>query len=106
MAKGRAVKVTGDVHVIEVDHKARKLVRVRAELVGDRIRDISITGDFFLIPEDAILILQKKLVGAALDEDDLNRRVRSFFAEGDVQMPSISPEDLVDALMKLRSRLP
>jgi len=105
-SEGRAVKVAGDVHVIEVDHKARKLVRVRAELVGDRIRDISVTGDFFLIPEDAILILQKKLVGAVLNEDDLDRRVRSFFAEGDVQMPGISPEDLVDALMKLRSRLP
>jgi len=49
-ADWRAVKIADGVKVIEVDHKAKKLIIVRAELIGERILDLIFSGDFFIIP--------------------------------------------------------
>ncbi len=71
---GRAVKIAHEVKVIEADHKAGKLIRVRAETKGDEIIDIRITGDFFTIPKEAIFHLEDALRGKRLDEETLRCR--------------------------------
>lgn len=98
----RAVKIAGDVHVVEVDHKARKLIRVRAEFRGDEILDLSLTGDFFMIPEEAALHLQDALKGARLERSELDQRVEKFFKESKVQIPGMHPKDFVEAILKLK----
>lgn len=85
----------------EVDYKAPggKLIRVHAGLEGGRIRSIALTGDFFLHPEDRILVLEKALVGVRLDRSSLCRAVAKSLAR--CQMAGISPDDVVTALLKL-----
>jgi len=100
------VKIAGDLHVAEVDHKAGKLIRIRAELKGLEIQDISITGDFFMIPEEAVLGLQEALRGAMLEEADLEQRIGKAFKESSVQTPGMRPRDFVEAILKLREVLP
>ena len=102
---GRAVKIAGDVKVVEVDHKARKLIRVRAEVKGDVILDLRLTGDFFAVPKEAISILEGKLVGARLDEGSLTPVVEGFYRSSGAQIPGIEPADFVAALMKVREHL-
>jgi len=101
LAEERAVKVADGVKVIEVAHKAKKLVRITAETIGDRILSVMITGDFFIVPEDAVPKLEAALRGAMLNRSELEAIVRKFVLENKVQMAGLDPEELVTAIMKL-----
>jgi len=103
LIEGRAVKIAHGVKVAEVEHKAKKLIRIRAELAGTRILDVIISGDFFMVPESALTNLESNLKGAILDQNDVLNRIRQFYGENRVQTPGITPEDFAEAIMKLRN---
>jgi len=100
--KGRTVKIAGDVKFVEADHKARKLIRVRAEMRGDEILSIQIRGDFFAVPKEAIADLEKALIGIRLDERPVSETIRRFYRDGGAQTPGIGPQDFTAAVMKIR----
>jgi lipoate-protein ligase A len=102
---GRAVKIAHEVKVVESDHKAGKLIRVRAEMKGDEILDIRITGDFFSIPKEAVFHLEDALRGKRLDEETLRATIKRFYEEEKPEMPSVGPEDMVLAILKIKTML-
>jgi len=96
----RAVKVAGGVEVVEASFKAKKMIRVTAEIASGNIRDILISGDFFMVPESALPRLEENLIGTPLKRDVLLTRVRDFYKEAKIQSPGIAPEDFVEAIMR------
>jgi xanthine dehydrogenase iron-sulfur cluster and FAD-binding subunit A len=100
---GRAVKIAHEVKVIEADHKAGKLIRIRAETQADKILDIRITGDFFTIPKEAIFHLEDTLRGKQLEEETLRKTITNFYATEKPQMPGVGPEDILQALLKIKA---
>ncbi len=102
---GRSVKIAHEVKVVEVDHKAGKLIRIRAETKGDEILDIKITGDFFVIPKEAVFRLEDALKGKRLEEETLRAAVNRFYDVEKLEMPGVRPEDVVQALLKLKTLL-
>jgi lipoate-protein ligase A len=102
LREGRAVKIAHDVKVVEADHKASKLIRVRAELKGEEILSVQIRGDFFAIPKEAISDLEEMLSGARLEERALRETVERFYEETGAQIPSIGPRDFTEAIMKVK----
>jgi len=100
--EGRAVKIAGDVKVVEADHKARKLIRVRAEVKGDEILGIQIRGDFFVLPKEAIATLEWMLSGVKLEEGTVSETVKRFYKDTDTQTPGLKPQDYVNAVMKIK----
>jgi len=100
--KERAVKIASAVRIVEVDHKAKKLIRIRAELAGTQILDITISGDFFMVPENAIRDLELSLRGEILDRDGLIGTIQRFYEKSGVQTPGLIPEDFAEAVMKLK----
>jgi lipoate---protein ligase len=102
---GRFVKIAHEVKVVEVDHKAGKLIRIRAETKGDEILDIKITGDFFVIPKEAVFHLEDRLRGKRLEEETLCTAVKRFYEVEKPDMPGVHPEDVVQALLKLKKLL-
>ncbi|MDH5794887.1 MAG: hypothetical protein OEZ24_02135, partial [Candidatus Bathyarchaeota archaeon] len=82
---------------------ARKLIRVRAELIGTRIVDIVISGDFFMMPEEALKELESILKGATLDREEILARVRGFYRKKEIQSPGITPQDFTEAIMKTKN---
>jgi len=102
LAEERAVKVADGVKIIEVTHKAQKLVRITAETMADRILNIMISGDFFIVPEDTVPKLEAALRGAELNRSELETIVRDFVVENRVQMAGLEPGELVNAIMRLR----
>ena len=106
LMRERAVKVAGDVKIVEVEYKAKKLIRVTAELVGGEVRDLMLSGDFFMMPEDGLPKLESALNGAHLDRDDMLRRVLAVYKGGIIQTPGIGPEDFTEAMMKLKDLIP
>ena len=103
--RGRSVKIAGDVKVVESDHKARKLIRVRAEVKGDEILGIQIRGDYFAVPEQAMTRLEESLQGVRLNEASISQAVESFYNETKVQTPGIGVADFTSAVMKIRELL-
>ena len=100
---GRAVKIAHEVKVVEADHKAGKLIRIRAETKGDEILDIRITGDFFTIPKEAIFHLEDSLRGKRLEEETLRATVKRFYDIEKPEMPGVGSEDVVQALLKVKA---
>ncbi|MGQ9514860.1 MAG: lipoyl protein ligase domain-containing protein [Thermoproteota archaeon] len=97
----REVKIAEGIKVVELAHKAKKLIRVRAELVCDELREIMISGDFFMIPEAALHDLESSLRGTKMDRDSILKIVFDFYKRSGVQTPGVKPEDFVDAIVKL-----
>lgn len=89
---------------INADYKVAggKLLRVRLTLVGDveprTIGSISITGDFFMHPEEAIDTLEQALAGVSFQEQALLQAVTTFFV-GDVEVIGAGPLDFVHVIM-------
>lgn len=99
---GRAVKIADGVKIVQVDHKARKLIRVTAELIGEKILNITFSGDFFAIPEDGLIELESRLKNSLLDRGIILNKVKTFYEETGIQTPGIEPKDFVEAIMKLK----
>jgi lipoate---protein ligase len=65
----RDVKIAGGVNVLQRVHKAPGgLLRALAELKDGRLHGVSLSGDFFCYPSDAISTLESMLEGTALSE--------------------------------------
>jgi lipoate-protein ligase A len=97
----RAIKVAGGIRIVEVEHKAMKLIRVTAELSGEEVRDIMFSGDFFILPEHSLPKIELALRGAHLDRDSIFRRISDVYRRVGIRSPGISPGDFADAVMKL-----
>ncbi|MCW4050420.1 MAG: lipoate--protein ligase family protein [Candidatus Bathyarchaeota archaeon] len=100
---GRAVKIAHEVKVVEVDHKAGKLLRLRAEVQGEEIIDLRITGDLFVVPKEAVVQLEQCLIGSMLDKKELTDKITKFYDENTVESPGVTVKDYVDAFMKLKT---
>lgn len=96
----RKVKISGDVRVVEADYKARKLIRVTAVVTQNYLEDVLISGDFFMVPEDALPLLERNLHHAPADYAEVLQRVRGFYAENSVETPNVTAEDFAWAIMK------
>jgi lipoate-protein ligase A len=78
-----------------------KLVAVEFEVVTGVLREVVVTGDFFLYPEEALPRLAGALEGssAELPEAEYADRVRAALA-GDVELLGSSPAALAGAVVR------
>ncbi len=85
---------------ISADYKVAggKLLRARLDAQAGVIAAISITGDFFMHPEESIETLEQMLVGVAWEEDAVRAAVQAFFAL-DVQVVGAGVDDFVHLIL-------
>jgi len=101
-AKSRqsSVKIHQDVVVVEANHKAPGgLIRVTARLREERIEELSISGDFTLLPTTALRELEQAMCGLAAEHDSLFEAIRAVYASSGIQSPGVTPEDFVQAIL-------
>jgi lipoate---protein ligase len=82
-----------------------KLIAVDFDVVEGALRNVVVTGDFFLYPEEALGPLASSIEGmpASMTEVDYAARVRTALSEG-VELLGSSPEALATAVVRaLRS---
>lgn len=72
--------------------KEGKVVKVEVDC-DELIRNVRITGDFFLHPEDILEEIEKSMVGLErnADEETIISNILKVIADRDVQMIGISP---------------
>jgi len=103
--EGRAVKIAHDVKMVEADHKAKKLIRIRAVMMGQEIMSAQIRGDLFVIPKEAVATLEEMLAGVKLEEEELMNKLDEFYDATQAQTPGVTSQDFKEALMKLKQNL-
>ncbi len=95
---GRDVKIAAGVNVVQRVHKAPGgLLRATVEVKGDRLTTVSLSGDFFCYPQDAISGLENALSGASLDR--VQGIVTRFYGSGSVETPGVTIEDWLKVLV-------
>ena len=64
-----------------------------------KILGLLITGDFFVYPEEAIEILEKKLVDTTLNEKILKDKINNVIRENKIEFIGLNAEGLVIGIM-------
>jgi lipoate-protein ligase A len=94
------VKIHQDVHVVEAAFKALGgLIRVIVRLREGRIDDVSISGDFTLLPSFALGALEKAIRGIKATSETLQARLQEAYYCMNIQSPGVSPVDFTIAIM-------
>ena len=86
---------------MEIDHKVAggKLLRISVEVVDNVIMSFSLTGDFFLHPEDAVVMIEKALIGVAVD--DVAQKLEKLFADEGITAIGFVPKDVQEGIGKV-----
>jgi hypothetical protein len=73
-----------------------KLIAVELKLSKNIIKDIKISGDFFMHPEESILDLEEQLNG--IETKDFRNCIDDFFLNRDIILFGISPENFKEVI--------
>lgn len=94
------VKIHADVRVVEAAFKAPGgLIRITARLREGRIDDLSISGDFTLLPAFAVGALEHAVRGLSTQRAALVARIRDVYRSLGIQSPGITPDDFTTAIL-------
>jgi lipoate-protein ligase A len=93
------VKIHEDVRVVEGAWKAPGgLIRATARLSDGCIDDITLSGDFTMLPAFALGALESALRGVRADEASVISRVREVYRTMNIVSPGVQAEDFAKAL--------
>jgi lipoate-protein ligase A len=96
------IKIHEDVRVREVVAKtAGGLVRVTARVRHGRIDDLTLSGDFTMLPKFAPGALELALRGTALEASTVQARLEDVYRSLAIQSPGLTTGDLTNAIMLL-----
>lgn len=94
------VKIHADVRVIEAAFKAPGgLIRVIARIREGRIDDLSISGDFTMLPAFSVGALEQAARGVAVARELLTARFAQVYHALHIQSPGVAPEHFADAIL-------
>lgn len=94
-----AIKIKEGMYIRESAYKAPGgLIRATVRLHDDRIDDLTLSGDFTMIPGGALPRLERSLRGQLFQRDMLIAAVRDFYSNTSVQSPGVAVEDFVEAI--------
>jgi len=85
----------------EGSYKAAKgLIKVRVQVEADKIKDVTISGDFFMYPEDELWKLERSLLGTSVEREKILLKIRQFYEKTNLLTPGVNPEDFTEAVMR------
>ncbi|MBD3285672.1 lipoate--protein ligase family protein [candidate division WOR-3 bacterium] len=99
MKKPGHVTIRSGVEFISGMHKARGgLLRTASVLKENVLEDVTITGDFTLLPIDGLSLIEEGLRGAERNRGEAGSRIERILTEEGLQLPGVSVEDMLLAL--------
>jgi len=84
-----------------VDYKVEggKLLRIDVDIENNIIQEIKINGDFFMHPEEAIILIEEKLIGIKIGE--IKNKINEIIKEENIEIIGFKPEDIEKAINKI-----
>jgi lipoate-protein ligase A len=93
------VKIREGVELHYGVHKARGgLIRTVQQVQEGRIENVTISGDFTLLPKEELDHLEHHLRAVPRESGEIQKRVERFHAENPVESPGVEVEDYVRAM--------
>jgi len=81
------------------------LIRVSLNISNNNIKEINISGDFFITPPQALKQLEKMLKDKPYNYQNIKQIVEDFYKQN-IITPGIKPTDLIVAIMQAKTILP
>ncbi|MEM3593293.1 MAG: lipoate--protein ligase [Candidatus Jordarchaeaceae archaeon] len=95
----RKVKISSTTSISESAYKAPGgLIRVTLRIEEETIKEIMISGDFWIFPEDKIVELEKRLAGTLTNTNEINQVIQNFYEEEKIETPGVTPQDFLTAI--------
>ncbi|MHA1378415.1 MAG: lipoate--protein ligase [Candidatus Helarchaeota archaeon] len=102
----RKVKISGGVFIGEAVYKSSGgLIRATLEIENDTIKDILLSGDFWLFPTIKLPELEKKLIGVKIEKEQLNKVLHKFFEKNLIQSPGTTIDDFVKTILMVKENI-
>ncbi len=76
------------------------LIRTFLRIENGHIIEISISGDFFLFPEEAIFKLIEQLRGIRAKREEILRTIEKTYETHNIESPGTTPSDFTESIMK------
>lgn len=93
------VKITTDINIFEGNYKSTGgLIRITATLLGKKLKEIDISGDFSLTPPEGLSQIESILTDLEVDYGNMHTRINEIYNKYKIQSPGVSPGDFVEAL--------
>jgi lipoate-protein ligase A len=91
----KTVRISATTIVGTANYKAPGgLIRATVERVDGKVNEVIISGDFFMLPNEAIAQLERKIVGAQVEGDEIIVRIKDAYKEFNIESPGVTPEDI------------
>ena len=82
-------------------HKSKGgLIRSFVTTENGRIKEINISGDFFLFPEESFFKIAEELKGVKANRVDVEHKIEDIYIREKIQSPGTSPADFTESIMK------
>ena len=76
-----------------------KLVRCSLDVKDGIIVDAKFTGDFFMMPEEAIKQLERHIMGCGTERECVRCAIENFFTMG-IDVAGVTSDDFVHVIIK------
>ncbi|MFN3337313.1 MAG: lipoate--protein ligase [Thermomicrobium sp.] len=95
------IKIHADVRLHEAALKVPGgLIRVIVRTHGGRIDDISLSGDFTLLPALGLAAIEQAVRGLSTRREELAARIREVYRALGLQSPGVAPDDFATAIVQ------
>ncbi len=82
-------------------HKSKGgLIRSFVTVEKGVIRDIEISGDFFLFPEAAFFKILEQLKGTQAKREEIQKNIERLYEKENIKSPGTLPSDFTESIMK------
>ncbi len=82
-------------------HKSRGgLIRSFVTEESGILKDITISGDFFLLPEEALFKIIEQLKGTPANREEIQKNIEKIYRNESIQSPGTAPADFTESIMK------
>lgn len=82
-------------------HKSKGgLIRSFVAAENGKIKEITVSGDFFLLPEEALFKILENLKGTPAKREEIQKNIEETYEKEKISSPGTEPSDFVEAIMK------
>ena len=78
--------------------KGGKMVKIKARIEEGVIKDIKITGDFFVYPEVGVEDIEQAVIGLRRDKEVIKNEIRKVLREKGIRLIGFSEEDVAEMI--------
>lgn len=75
-----------------------KMLKISLEKENNKIKKITINGDFFAHPEDCIEIMEKELQNVEINKEKIENMIRQIIITNDFKIFGFDEKDLATAI--------